>query len=74
MHYSTISETVAAYNDMLDECYPTVMVGTLEWDPSHVLAELDPIAYKCGWIDWCDAEGIDTDELDDDYTFERDTW
>lgn len=70
--YETISETVAAYDSMLDEIYPTVQVDGLEWAPSEVLEKTDPIAYKCGWVDWCDAEGIDTDELEDDYTFESD--
>lgn len=73
MTYETISETVAAYEEMLDECYPMVEVG-VTLAPSQVLRECDPIAFKCGWIDWCDGEGIDTDGLEDDYTFTRDTW
>lgn len=72
MYYETISETVAAYDDMLNECYPDTKVGDVYYDYSFLLNELDPIAYKCGWLDWCDAEGIDTDELEDDYTFDRD--
>lgn len=72
MHYEAISETVAAYNDMLDEVYAWSDVAGINFAPSDILRELDPIAYKCGWIDWCDAEGIDTDELEDDYTFDRD--
>lgn len=71
---NTISETVAAYDAMLDEFDGPVTVGGLTFDASRILRELDPIAYKCGWIDWCDAEGIDTDELEDDCTFERDGW
>lgn len=74
MSYTTVSETVAAYDELLDDVYPHVEVGGYDWNPSDVLAKMDPIAYKCGWADWCDAEGIDTDELEDDYTFTRDTW
>lgn len=70
--YTTISETVDAYNDMLNECYPDTLVASLTYDTAHALDQLDPIAYKCGWIDWCDSEGIDTDELEDDYSFARD--
>lgn len=70
--YTTISETVTAYNDMLNECYPDTTIAGLTYDTAHALEQLDPIAYKCGWLDWCDSEGIDTDELEDDYTFERD--
>ena len=72
MYYETISETVAAYDDMLDEVYTWSDVAGINFAPSDILRELDPIAYKCGWLDWCDSEGIDTDELGDDYTFNRD--
>lgn len=70
--YNTISETVSAYNDMLNEVYDNLTVAGMEFDTAEALDKLDPIAYKCGWIDWCDAEGIDTDALEDDYTFTRD--
>lgn len=72
MTYMTISETVAAYDSMLDECYPDLTIAGYVYDTARALDQLDPIAYKCGWIDWCDSEGIDTDELEDDYTFSRD--
>lgn len=71
--YESISETVDAYDAMLNDTgsvWPTV--AGLDFAPSDILRGLDPIAYKCGWIDWCDSEGIDTDELEDDYTFDRD--
>ena len=76
--YHTISETVAAYNAMLDEVasFAPIMrsVSFEGYNSAEELNAGDPIAYKCGWIDWCDSEGIDTDELEDDYAFERDTW
>lgn len=75
MSYTTVSETVAAYDEMLNDSYGAwPNIGSLEFAPSDILRELDPVAYKCGWLDWCDSEGIDTDELEDDYTFTRDTW
>lgn len=70
--YDSISETVAAYDHMLDECYGPVLIAGMSYETSRALNLLDPIAYKCGWLDWCDSEGIDTDELEDDYTFDRD--
>ena len=70
--FSTISEAVAAYDDMLNECYPPVKIGGIEYDVARVWDKIDPIAYKCGWIDYMDALGVDTDELEDDYTFSRD--
>lgn len=72
MTYLTISETVEAYDECIRENTGTVELFGYEFDPADALNKLDPIAYKCGWIDWCDAEGIDTDELEDDYTFDRD--
>lgn len=70
--YETISETVEAYDNMLDEVYENVQLAGLGWSPAFALEKLDPLAYKMGWQDWCDAEGIDTDELEDDYTFSWD--
>lgn len=70
--YETVSETVEAYDVMLNECHEWPNVAGINFAPSDILRSIDPIAYKCGWIDWCDSEGIDTDELEDDYTFDRD--
>lgn len=69
--FTTISESVAAYDEMLNEVYGAFQVG-YAYDASRVLNAVDPIAYKCGWIDYMDSLGIDTDELEDDYTFDRD--
>lgn len=70
--YSTISETVSVYNECIRENVEELDIFGVTFDPADALNRLDPIAYKCGWIDWCDSEGIDTDELEDDYTFDRD--
>ena len=37
---------------MLDDCHPMVKIGTLEYLPSRVLKEVDPIAYRCGMNDY----------------------
>lgn len=71
-YYETISETVDAYNDYINETHETVTLLGVEYYASNLLEATDPIAYKCGWLDWCDAEGINTDELEDDYTFKGD--
>lgn len=70
--YDTVSETVSAYDATLNEMDEWPTIAGLSFAPSGILNAVDPIAYKCGWLDWCDAEGIDTDELEDDYTFDRD--
>lgn len=41
------------YDDMLDDCYPMVVIGNIELYPSRVLRECDPIAYNVGYSDYC---------------------
>ena len=48
------------YDEMLDECYGPVKMGTFIFDASSVLRELDPTAYRCGFNDWLDGEDEDT--------------
>jgi hypothetical protein len=28
----------------------------MKYNPSRVLSEIDPIAYECGFDEWCDGE------------------
>lgn len=53
-------------------CTATDCVELLTVPRSNANPDGDPIAYKCGWLDWIDSEGIDTDELEDDYMFDSD--
>jgi len=39
------------YREMLDECYPVVKIGCLEFSPSRIVEEIDPIAFRCGVAD-----------------------
>ena len=65
MNITTMSEAIAAYDDMLDE-FGTVEIGTLTYSAARVLREVDPIAYRVTFFEWADSEGIDTDDLEDD--------
>lgn len=58
---NTISERDALerFDDFLNEIHETVKCGELEWDMSRVLKEMDPTAYRCGFIDWLDSEGLE---------------
>ena len=51
------------YNESLDES-GYVVVGGLEFLPSRVLEEMDPTAYRCGFNDYLDMLGVDSDELE----------
>jgi hypothetical protein len=55
------SEGLALYDEMLDELHSPIIVGGIEFDPSRVLKELDPIAYQCGFNDWLDSCDLTTD-------------
>lgn len=43
-----------AYCDMLDEL-DVVKIGSLEYQASYVLREVDPTAYRCGLVDYIDS-------------------
>lgn len=57
----TAIDTDTLYDDMLDECYSFESVGGpfAHMQPSRVLEEVDPIAYRCGKNDWEDGESRD---------------
>ena len=43
------------FDEMLDECYPPIKIGTLEYSPSWVMKNVDPIEYRCGVSDYEDS-------------------
>ena len=55
-------EATERYNDMIDECNPIVSIFGMEYLPSRVWEDIDPIAYNCGLADYLDANGLTTDE------------
>lgn len=56
--------TKQLFDEMLDESYPVVEMGTLKFYPSQILKECDPIAYNEALLDFEDAikENEDNDE------------
>jgi len=57
----TEKEAYKMYDEMLDELYP---LDGINCNPfSILLKEGDPTAYQCGFVDWCDVEGINLDDL-----------
>jgi hypothetical protein len=55
----TIDDAYMMYDNMLDECFETVRIGSLTYAPSDVLRKTDPIAYRCGFLDYINAEGYE---------------
>lgn len=44
------------FDEFLDEAYGTVSIAGLEYSTSDALKSTDPIAYRCSFSDWLDAE------------------
>jgi hypothetical protein len=57
VEFETISEHEATerYDDMLDECNGDIDIMGMKYCTSRVLKEVDPIAYNCGFSDFCSS-------------------
>lgn len=53
-------EASRRYNEYLDEAHEVVKIGNIKMPVSVVLKECDPIAYECGFVNWCDVEDVET--------------
>ena len=51
------------YIEDIDNNNPVITIGSLEFLPSRVLQEMDPIAFEVGFNDWCDWMNIDLDAI-----------
>ena len=40
------------FDEMLDECYPSVQIGGITFYPSNIVEKCDPIAYNVWLSDW----------------------
>jgi len=43
------------YDEMLRETCGEIKIGSLTYDADHVLKQVDPTAYRCGFVDWLDS-------------------
>lgn len=66
MSFTAMSELVEAYREFLNEIEPEVTICGCTFEPAAILEELDPIAFRCGYLEYADSLDIDTDELEDD--------
>ena len=57
------------FDQNLDESQDMISIGSLNYSPSDVLKNVDPIAYRCGVIDYMESLVGDclTDEIDGEY-------
>lgn len=50
-------DALKRYDEYLNE-YGDAVIGSLKYRASRVLREVDPVAYRCGFDDWADAEQL----------------
>lgn len=50
------NENTDEYDDMLDDCNPEIKIGSMTYSPSHVLKNIDEIAYNCGMNEYNDEK------------------
>jgi DNA repair exonuclease SbcCD ATPase subunit len=50
------------YSKWIDDLYMPYSIGYLTFEASHVLRELDPVAYNCGFSDYIDSLDISDSE------------
>lgn len=62
-----------SYDDMLDECYPMIEIGSISLYPSRVLEECDSIAYSCGLSDYADSMRYDYEDTLDNMSEDEET-
>jgi hypothetical protein len=46
------------YNDLLNDCYELIRIGELSYSPADVLESVDETAWREGFNNWLDSEGI----------------
>ena len=51
------------FDELLDDSSPEIEIGSLTYSPSHVLKNVDPVAYRCSLNDFVDSLDVeDSDE------------
>ena len=53
-------EAYKQYDEFLDDVYGMDQLAEL-YGGARILKEVDPIAYRVGFADWTDAEGIEVE-------------
>ncbi len=55
-------EALNLYDEFLDDIYGDVNIAGIYYATSQALKATDPIAYRVGFNDWLDSEGIEIEE------------
>lgn len=66
--YDDITDAIADvlteddYEDFLNEEEPEIRIGTLTYGAGHVLRTVDPVAFRCAYLEHIDAIAQDEEE------------
>lgn len=50
------------FDESLDDSIPEIEIGCLTYSPSHVLKNVDPVAYRCSLNDFVDSLDVEDSE------------
>lgn len=62
--FTNWTEAMDSFDDLLNSD-DTVEIAGIEFYRSELLKKADPIAYRCGLLDYIDGCGVNSDDLDD---------
>lgn len=65
----TEEESQERFSEQLRDLYPTFEIVGLKYEPDQILRIVDPVAYRCTWLDWLDAAEIEEIEIDHSLRF-----
>ena len=68
MQVMTERQARESYDEMLDECYPEVVLGYSTFSPSDILRTMDPTCYEMGFTEYVDNAAEDESFLVEGYT------
>jgi len=43
----------AMYDEAINEAHEPVVIAGITFEPARVLEEMDPVAYRVGYVDFC---------------------
>jgi len=63
-------DKIDEYDELIDDITGLIKIGSLEYTASHVLKNIDEIAYNCGYNDYFDEQLSKLENSIDDLTKE----
>ena len=70
----TESEAMESFDELLNDCHAEYTMGYLSFSPADILKTMDPVAYRCDFVDYVNSmaedgvfyvEGYTDEDLED---------